>query len=433
MIKFISAISRFLTLVYAPPCWVRGSHYDLSPILGARAKCRLVLVRYSARVIMLLMVAILFLAPTAPMTYAQGLTCPVGMSQLDCDAITMGWTSWAPDNGNACQGNGNGDITSVSGSDNPSKVWNYFKSQGVDDLHTAAIMGNMQQESSFNPTLIQKGGNSKNPADAGRLGWGLSQWSPGVMILDVAKKYSILSPIYELVTQLNITWREMNDVAPTGYKNFIADFKKETDLEKATMFYANKYEGAGIIGRRYQFAQQALQRYGGTEGVAGAAPVCGGASSVSSVECATAQGRAKILCEAKKYDPVSYRLSGDAGHQGGAEWHKTCPTIGPSCYLDCSGLVNIAVYDAFGVDLRENTTSERSSKYWQRITLAQLQPGDIFQPNSGHVEIVDHVEGNRIYSFGAHTAKRAQPGQVGPSVFTAGSGYLYLRYTGPGV
>src|ERR1035437_4867800 len=37
--------------------------------------------------------------------------------------------------------------TALTGTDNPSKIWNFFRSKGLDDMHTAAIMGNIQQES----------------------------------------------------------------------------------------------------------------------------------------------------------------------------------------------------------------------------------------------------------------------------------------------
>jgi hypothetical protein len=155
--------------------------------------------------------------------------------------------------------------------------------------------------------------------------------------------------------------------------------------------------------------------------------------STLSPDCQTASGVAKIICAAKQYDTVSYSETIEGGHQGAVAWHNDCPTIGPSCVLDCSGLVNIAVYDVFGSDLRENTYLEASdTQNWKHIPFGQVQPGDLIQPNPGHVEIIDHVQGSTIYTFGAHSSHYPQPRQVGPAQFTNSSGNVYLHYVGQG-
>lgn len=53
---------------------------------------------------------------------------------------------------------------------NATIVINYFRAQGISDLVIAAIMGNMQQESTFEPWLTERG--AENP------GYGLLQWTP---------------------------------------------------------------------------------------------------------------------------------------------------------------------------------------------------------------------------------------------------------------
>ncbi len=161
----------------------------------------------------------------------------------------------------------------------------------------------------------------------------------------------------------------------------------------------------------------------------------GGGGNSGSPDCATAQGNAKILCEAKKYDPVSYEESARGGHlASAAAWLKTCPVIDKTCLLDCSGLVNIAVWDAFKVDLNENTNGEYAdTEHWKHIDQADLQPGDLIQPNSGHVEIVDHIQGKIIHTFGAHTWRYTQERQVGPAQYsTTQNFYAALRFTGKG-
>jgi beta-N-acetylhexosaminidase len=326
--------------------------------------------------------------------------------------------------------------TVLIGTDPATQVWNYFKGKGLDDNHVAAIMGNLKQESSYNPEIIQGGGTTKDPSNIS-VGWGIVQWTPGSKVLGIAKKLKITGPIYALATQLDIVWGEMNSTTPAGATGFMSGFKGATSLADATSYFTTNYEAAGIIGPRLQDAQDALKKFGGSgSGVPDGANGASGAGCAVSTSCTSAAGVAKILCAAKKYDPVSYQESVIGGHQGAAAWHKSCPTIGASCYLDCSGLVNVAVYDSFGVDLNENTDSERSDigKYWKKISASEAQAGDIFQPNPGHVIIVDHIQGKTIYSFAANNPNVAQANQVGPgSSYSTTDSDMFLRYIGPGV
>jgi len=169
----------------------------------------------------------------------------------------------------------------------------------------------------------------------------------------------------------------------------------------------------------------------GFTGTAQAASIDANDCASSSPACQGASGNARILCDAKRYDPVSYVWGG--AHGPAADWVKNCPTIGPSCGLDCSGLVNISVYDVYNVDLQENTDSELSdTTNWKKIPFTEVQPGDLIHPHDGHVEIVDHIKGDTIYTMGAHTDKYPQPRQVGPSQYTYSSGMIFQRYIGKG-
>jgi len=335
--------------------------------------------------------------------------------------------------------------TVLIGSDPATQVWNYFKGKGLDDNHVAAIMGNLKQEASYNPELIQSppGGTTKDPSTVS-VGWGIAQWTPGSKITGIYNHLhdtglvKVSGPIYALSTQLDIVWDEMNGTTPTGATHFMDGFKSASSLADATSYFTTKFEAAGVVGPRLTDAQDALKHFSGTGGgVPDASTGAGGAGCAVSPDCGSANGTAKILCAAKRYDSVSYQESVIGGHQGAANWHKSCPTVGPSCYLDCSGLVNLAVYDSFGVDMNTNTDGERADigKFWKKVSFSDLQPGDIVQPGQyagGHVEIIDHVSGHTMYTFGAHTSKYPQPKQVGPSSYSENSGDLYLHYIGPG-
>lgn len=365
------------------------------------------------------------------------------LPQSDIDALHGTWENWDLNSAtSSCSSNATLTSVTLTGSDNEQKAFNFFVGQGLNTVQAAAVIGNLMDESHLDPTIIQGGGDSNNPAAAGGGGWGIAQWTPGAKITGIAQSLGVTGNITDLSTQLQIVWAEMTGTSPTGYTNLVKDLKQKTDLGSAVSFFQVNFEG-GVAGSRQQLAADALQKYGGGNGTVltsatnPAQPsTCAALTSANSPDCQSANGVAKILCDAKRYDTVSYSETGAAGHQGGAAWHKSCPTIGPSCILDCSGLVNIAVYDVFGTDLRENTNAEASdTQYWQHIPLSQVQPGDLVQPgeyHGGHVEIIDHVQGQTLYTFGAHTSGVPQPDQVSPTSFKAGPGDVYLHYIGPG-
>jgi flagellum-specific peptidoglycan hydrolase FlgJ len=150
-----------------------------------------------------------------------------------------------------------------------------------------------------------------------------------------------------------------------------------------------------------------------------------------------------IYKEALKFTDASYpptsELAMSAGHQNNLKtWlERYGYRVGPKALLDCSGLVRISYYMATnGRDEgNENTTTERTGKVWMKIPFSKLGQGDIDQPaayHGDHVEIVNKVKGNTIYTFGAHTSRAPQPDQVGPAKYMHKPGDLYLRYVGPG-
>jgi len=340
-------------------------------------------------------------------------------------------------------------VTSVSGNGNEEKVWNYLTGHGLTPVATAGIMGNISAESGFNPSAEQNPGawedlSSLNVNQGGKGGVGLAQWDGGrrPAVINFLKSKGISdaalhNPSDSLISgELDYMLQELN----TGYKNALDAIMKDTTPAQAAYDFHRLYEISSdsmdaIKSNRIDPAVNYYNKFKGNSSTSlGSTAIttdngCSGASL--SVDCSGANGDAKIICAAKAYDTVSYLY--DAGHNGGAEWHRGCPTVGPSCSLDCSGLVNIAVYDAFGVDLQENTDSERAdNKNWQKIPLSKVQPGDLIQPESGHVEVIDHVAGGRVYSFGAHTDGIPQPQQVGPASYPINSGNLYLHYIGQG-
>ena len=63
------------------------------------------------------------------------------------------------------------------GMDNKSVIWNYLKGLGLGSNAIAGIMGNMEAESSFDPTIVQGGGHAQEITVDGSTGYGLCQWT----------------------------------------------------------------------------------------------------------------------------------------------------------------------------------------------------------------------------------------------------------------
>jgi len=323
---------------------------------------------------------------------------------------------------------------------------NYFMiCQRESVAQAAGVVGNLMQEDyGLRPKEIQNGGSSNNPADAGQGGWGIAQWTPGVKATNESKKYGIKGPMYTLQAQLALVSAEMKGQSPTGQLDMAKVLKQAKDPSQAAERFEQYFEegpiasiGGGQLSNRQKYARQAAREFGGT---ALQALRSQGHWQSSGSHSHHTGGNAAIYYAALKYKPASYQETMIAGHEGVSQWHKDFPKIGPEAVIDCSGLVNLAVASATGgrVTLNENTKTERTDKKdWQEEPYSKVKRGDLIQPVIGnhmgnHVEIVNYVEGNKIYTFGAHTSHAPQPDQVGPAQYVENPKDVFLRYVGAG-
>jgi cell wall-associated NlpC family hydrolase len=182
-----------------------------------------------------------------------------------------------------------------------------------------------------------------------------------------------------------------------------------------------------------------------------------------------------IACQVVNYKPLLYS---QAWHESGSAFHAECDTaygynpstttstaktgptslvfapaegtkyaVGPSCATDCSGLVDIALYDLFGTDIDWNTyemiaDAKGARTDFEEVPYSQVEPGDLIFPaqyNGDHVEIIEQKVGNEMATFGAHTDaagtppdKEVGPVPAGPGGYQDVSGNIYLRYIGKG-
>lgn len=200
--------------------------------------------------------------------------------------------------------------SSLVGSDRETQSWNYFKGKSLSDQQAAGILGNMLVESHFDPTIMQKGGNSQNPSDADPLGYGLIQWTPGSKIITEAKEAGLSGPIYALSTQLDLVWQHMHNNPVVTQPFSLSDFTHISDEKQAAIYFRDHIEGgADPNGVRETYATDILNKYAGT----GSSDTGGSSSSCSAT---TSSGSCKvngIVYDAEYYQPQLAEIFGDPG------------------------------------------------------------------------------------------------------------------------
>ena len=169
-----------------------------------------------------------------------------------------------------------GGTTDISGiSDTKQAVWQYFTSRGFSKEATAGIMGNMQQESTINPRLIQ--GNGRGPAA------GICQWENYNKKTDRWKKMADYAASKgkewtDLQSQLEYVEMELGGIGGVDtYTNTLLkrkiggldQFKSLTDINKATEVFENSFERAGIkvMDKRKRYASEIYKQMTNSAGM----------------------------------------------------------------------------------------------------------------------------------------------------------------------
>lgn len=169
---------------------------------------------------------------------------------------------------------------------NDEAAYLYFLGKGLTNVQSAAIVGNLDQESGVDPTISQSGGG---------VGRGIAQWSTGGR-WDTAKGDNLKDfaagegkPMTDLGVQLDFIWFELMTF-PDDYG--LTALKASTNVTDATQVVEDKFEGCVYaqypecaLPNRVKFAMDVLAAYGndavpgggGSGGSGGASS--GGASS----------------------------------------------------------------------------------------------------------------------------------------------------------
>lgn len=138
---------------------------------------------------------------------------------------------------------------SLSGGDNPEKIFNFFTDAGFSDEQAAGWVGNFQQESGCDPKAIQQGG----------PGHGLAQWGDGrwTALQSFAKGKN--KPWDDLLTQLQFVMHELNGSESAA----MGAIKAAKTVDDAVDAIGLKYERFGVAGERNGPAHEAFEKFGG--------------------------------------------------------------------------------------------------------------------------------------------------------------------------
>lgn len=143
-------------------------------------------------------------------------------------------------------------------------VWNYLKGKNLADEVCAAIMGNIEAESEFNPTLVEEGS---------AVGFGLCQWS-------YERRTQLENYGTDLEHQLNFLWAELtggnssigaeNQWIPTKGYTYDEFINNQYSIEDATNAFCwcweRPNESLAHIDRRINSANTYYDKFKGTGG-----------------------------------------------------------------------------------------------------------------------------------------------------------------------
>lgn len=142
----------------------------------------------------------------------------------------------------SCTAGANEGTSELVGNDNLEKILRYYVGKGLSLIQASGIAGNYQQESSFNPAIIQGGAIAdENYTPQNGVGFGIAQWtwtSRQQPLVDLGKSSS--RPVTDLSLQLDYSWWEMEN--QKGQSMDMNEFKATTTPEDAAYVFHRDYE-----------------------------------------------------------------------------------------------------------------------------------------------------------------------------------------------
>lgn len=216
---------------------------------------------------------------------------------------------------------GSTDFSSIGGSGGSGgygarAVWNALTGGGLPAVQAAGIMGNIQSESDFNPWIIQGGGTSFHPGDAGGGGYGLVQWTPGAKLIPYLHGAlpSVATEVAALFAQLS-----GRGPSPESYAGR-ALMAAATPADAATAFGLEyeRYAG-GVQGARSAQANYWYNKFAGGSKVSSGGPKAfdaGGLLEPGLTLAYNGTGQAELVAPRQTFDQVMGGVGGNGKFTG---------------------------------------------------------------------------------------------------------------------
>jgi endonuclease/exonuclease/phosphatase (EEP) superfamily protein YafD len=163
-------------------------------------------------------------------------------------------------------------------------VWQALRGAGFDAVHAAGAMGNIKAESNFDAQIVQGGGHSTRPTDAGGGGYGLVQWTPGRKLSDY-----IGTATPTVANQVATLKAQLDGRGPHSEKAAGDAFWATRDVASAARVFHLRYERSASKDST-QRVRNALDIFQRLQGSPAPAPTTGGAELALSYQPPTTSG-----------------------------------------------------------------------------------------------------------------------------------------------
>ena len=304
--------------------------------------------------------------------------------------------------------------STLVGSENTEKAFNFFVSKGFSEKQTAGILGNFLWESDMNPKRVQGEGNIESNTIPSTGGYGLAQWDDRKFALDAYAKDQG-RPVYDLSLQLDFVMFELNGSEKAAYEAF----KLTTTIQEATDVWREKYERPGhlAIQERRDLANKAYGDY--ATGVGNPTPqaptptataTCGGSGSI--VAIAQAELAKGVLEDPIGCDAGNPSRPGDCGKEVNKYTDNTleywCADFVSWVYKEAGKPFTGGSSGGWRIPSVEGIQAwmEANAEFHTNTAGSpDPQPGDVYVINNGeHIGIVVKVEGGKLYAISGNTS-----------------------------